>query len=540
MAQHDYNFTDFFNLTGGLNTVKSAIALTPQDARDIQDVDLSPIGGIQKRSGFTALNSSAVSANSCTGLYMARFSTSGGTNLALLVNDTKIYKMSAALGGTWTDITGGLTITTGANNIWNFDMLNDVVVLGNGTDTPIQVSSAGVASALSGGSVPFSNFKFCVQHRGYMWYFVPTVTGTTYYDRGYFSDINNPTTFTMLTAANQYVNVGVGQGAIVSGAVDYKSFLYVFKRNGIFQINYQPTRVNSSGVLFPFTEFPNPIVPGVGTQSHRSIVKFTTPETHVTPGQELVFFVDQYGVPRIFDGVSTLSFGSKIGSSRDTTIISLSNMDQTRNPHCFSINYPEKNKIFCFMSKLNSQQDTCWVLDYNTGFSITRYKYGSAFNVGALFEKSDGRFKPYAGDYAGKVFQLDQGTTDNGTAINDYYLTGEIFLKSPSLKSKWFFLDLRGQTGSSSQNVKISYYTDGSDAQTFSDTKTLAATDTTWGAFIWGQANWASKPMKRATSEINSEGKTLKIKIESLDKTNDTFTIEGWSVASNILGTQQE
>ncbi len=534
MSLYNYDFTDFFNLTGGINTVKSAIALGQNEARDAQNVDLFPIGGVSKRNGYLQLNSSAVSGNSCTGLYMARYTTSGGTNLALLVNDTKIYKMSAALGGTWTDITGALTITTGANNIWNFDILNDTTVLGNGTDAPIAVVAAGTAAALLSAQA-ITNFKFPVQFRGYMFYFVPTVTAVVQYDTCYFSDLNTPGT----VGANSFINIAKGYGGTIQGAVEYKTYLYVFKRHGIYQINFQPTRVNSAGVTFPFTESPNPIVPGVGTQSHRSIVKFTTPETHPTPGQELVFFVDQYGVPRIFDGSTTISFASKIGFSRDSSILSLSDMDQSRNPYCFSINYPGKNRVLCFMSDAGTQQDTCWVLDYASGFSIMRYDFTSSFNVGTLFETSSGLFKPYVGDYAGKVHQLDQGTSDNGFSINDYYVTGDAFKGSPSLKSKWFFMDGRGKTGSSTQKIKFSYYIDGSDFPSLSESKTFQEPDTVWGSFIWGHANWSTRAIKNVTSEINVESKTMRVKFESLDKLNDTYNLEGFSLASSVLGTQQ-
>ncbi len=521
-------------MTGGINTVKSAIALGANEFRDAQNVDLFPIGGISKRNGYTSLNTSALSANSCTGLYMARYTTSGGTNLALLVNDTKLYKMSAALGGTWTDITGGLTITTGANNIWTFDALNDTVVLGNGTDPPIAVVAAGTASALLSAQA-ITNFKFPVQFRGYMFYFVPTVAAVVNYDTCYFSDLNTPGT----VGANSFINVAKGYGGTIQGAVEYKTYLYVFKRHGIYQINFQPTRVNSAGTLFPFTESPNPIVPGVGTQSHRSIVKFTTPETHPTPGQELVFFADQFGVPRIFDGSSTISFASKIGFSRDTNILSLSDMDQTRNPYSFSINYPAKSKILCFMSDTGSLQDTCWVLDYSSGFSIMRYKFASAFNVGTLFETSAGTFKPYVGDYTGKVHQLDQGTSDNSTAINDYAVTGDTFKGSPSLKQKWYFMDARGKTGSSIQKIKFSYFLDGSDFPTLSDSKSFQDDETVWGSFTWGVDSWSTRAIKSVTSEINVESKTLRVKAESLDKLNDTYNLEGFSLASSVLGTQQ-
>jgi hypothetical protein len=530
----DYRTIDFYNIVNGLNTVDSAIRLRPEDARDTQNMDLFPIGGFSKRNGYQTLNAPAVGTAACSGLYMARYSTAGGTNYAFLFSGTKLYSMSGALGGTWTDSTNGRTITTGANNIWNFAILNDIVMTANGTDTPIRISSTPTATALSG--TPFSTFLFPVESRGYMWYFRPTVGGTVLYDRGYFSAINDPTT----VATNDFVDFGKGQGGGVTGAVDYKTFLYVFKRHGIFQTNFQPTAVNSSGDVFPWAQYPNPVVPGVGTQSHRSIVKFTTPSTHATPGQELVFFIDQYGVPRVFDGTTTISFASKIGSSRDSTILSLSDMDNTRLPYCWAVNYPSKNRILFFLSRQNSQQDICFVLDYNTGFAIARYKYASAFNVGYLFEKPNGTFKPYFGDYAGTVVQSDQGTSDNGQPIDDYYINGDTYLTSPNILNKWRTCDIRGSNGSSTQNTKITYYLDGTDTPIATDTVSLYGSDTLWGEFIWGEGQWSKKSLFNKTSEIKQVGKTLRVKIESLDKLNDTLAIEGFSLAGEPLGTFQD
>ncbi len=537
MALVNHHLVDFLGMTGGLNTVKSAVSLSPSEARDLQDIDLFPIGGFSKRNGYTQLNSSAVSANSCTGLYMARYSLNGGTNIAYLVNDTKLYSMSSALGGTWADATNSLTITTGPNNIWCFDILNDIAVLGNGTDAPIQISSSGTATALFSGQ-PLTKFLFPLQTRGYMFYFRPTVSASINYDRCYFSSIGDPT----VVGTNNFIDVGKGQGGDIRGAVEYKTYLYVFKRHGIYQLNFQPTQVDSTGTLFPWTQNPNPIVPGVGTQSHRTIVKFTTPETHATPGQEYVFFIDQFGIPRIFDGTTTISFASKIGFSRDSNILSLSDMVKTQLPYSFAINYPERNKILFFMSSASSQQNRCWTLDYSTGFAISRYKYASAFNVGALFEKADGTFRPYVGDYAGKVHQLDSGTTDNGTAISDYYRVGDNFLKSPSMRSKWYFLDVRGTSGSSSQNIKVSYFVNGSSASTGTTTSlSLRGNDSTWGpGMIWGTAVWSSQTLVQKTAEINLVAKTLAIKIESAVKLTDTYTIESFTMAGDVLGTAQD
>lgn len=534
MALVRHDTIDYFNCVDGINTVSSAIRLKPSEARDAQNMDLFPIGGFSKRNGYTALNTVAVGTSACTGLYMGRYTTAGGTNIAYLVSGAALYSMPSTLNGTWTDITSALSIAAGNNNLWNFAILNDIVVLGNGNnDASIQINSSGSASALTPG--PFTKFLFPVQSRGYMWYFVPTVGGNVKYDTGYFSDINDPTT----VGTNNFVRVGVGTGGDIRGAVDYKTYLYVFKRHGIFQLTYQPTRVNSSGTIFPWTEFPNPIVPGVGTQSHRSIVKFTTPSTHATPGQELVFFVDQFGIPRIFDGATTISFSSKIGTCRDSSILSLANMDMTRTPYAFSINYPSKNRILCFLSRLNSQQDTCWVMDYSTGFAFTRYKYSGAFNCGDIFEKSDGTFKPYVGDYAGGVFQLDQGTSDNGQPIEDYYVTGDAFIRSPIYRSKWYFNDLRGLNGSTSQKTRIDHYTDGQDTSVKTTDISLADSQTIWGNFTWGQASWAKQGLVSKTIEMNLVAKTVRHKIQSVDKLNDTLTMEGFSVAGDILGTAQ-
>ena len=530
---------DSYDFTGGINTVSSSVALKQSECRDCQDIDFFPIGGFSKRNGYTRLSTSPLGTDAVTGLYMARYSLSGGTNIAYMVQGSKLYKMSAALGGTWTDITGSLTITAGNNNIWTFAMLNDICVAANGVDTPIQISSSGVASALTSGTFTPTNYKFATQSRGYMWYFAPTIGGTVQYDRGYFSDINDPLT----VGANNFVNVHRGQGGDLKGAVEFKTHLYVWKRHGIFQLIFQPTQVDSSGNTFPWIQSPNPVVPGVGTQSHRSIVKFTTPTSHATPGQEYVFFIDQFGSPRIFDGSTTLSFSSKIGYSRDTSILSLSDMDQTRNTYAFCINYPSKNKILIFMSKINSQQDTCWVMDYSVGFAIGRYKYNVAFNAGDLFEKSDGTFKPYVGDYTGEVHETDSGTTDNGAAINDYFLGMDHFAGSPARRCSWPNIDIRGTTGSSTQKIKVGYHIDGDDTLGFQpDSFSLQDVQTLWGSsqpMTWGVSEWSKKTFLTRTSEINVLSRTLRVRIESDTKLTDTYTIEGYTLWADPRGKVQ-
>lgn len=537
MSVPSQQMIDFYDLTGGLNTVKSAIALQPNEARDLQDIDFFPIGGISKRGGLTIQNSGAISANASTGMFLARFSTAGGTNKLLLVNNTSLYDITSF---PQTDKTNGQTITYSANNIWNFDILNDIVVAVNNVDTVLQINSSLTATTLTG--IQLTTCLFVLEFRGYMLYFNCLVSGTQQYDRMYFSSIDDPTT----VGATSFFDIAKKSGGDVRGAVDYKGNLYVFKRDKIVQVNYQVNRVNSSGLTFPFIEFPVPVVDGVGTMSHRSICKFTTPETHPTPGQELVFFVDQFGTPRIFDGTATVSFYSKIGYSRDTTITSLSSMDMSRAAYAFSINYPQKNKIFFFLSKTNSQQDTCWVLDYSTGFSLSRYKLAYPVNCGTLVQKSDSTWKPFIADYTGNVYEMDRGTSDNGKPIDAYYTTGDSYIQSPSLQSNWDWLKIRGQTDSGSSPITISYYVDGLDTASLTDSRSLfQSNQTTWGTtgaggtMIWGQSTWAKTGISPADSEVNTLARTLRVKLEQATL-NTTFNIEGWTLGARPMGVQQQ
>ena len=535
MPQIGHPPKDFYAIVDGLNTLKSGVRIGDTEFRNTQNIRYFPVGGFKWRPGYDALNDTAIAGSpALTGLYMARFDSL--TNVAFATAGASLYKMDS-LDGTWDDITNGQVITGGQDNLWNFATLNNTVVLANDTDTCIQISSGLTASSIGGG-VPFTSALAPVEHRGYMFYLNPVVSATRYRDRVYFSDLNTPAT----VGINNYINVSPTTYGDVRGAVDYNGKLYIFKRHGIFAIEFQPTRTDSAGTLFPFIEVPNPVVPGVGTQSHRSICKFTTPATHKTPGQELVFFVDQFGTPRVFDGTTTLSVGTGISQSRDTTITSLSDMEGTRVGQVWTVNYPEKNLIYCHMTSVtaSTRHDTCWVLDYTTGFAWSRDTYADQFNCGALMEKTNGRFVPFFGNYAGQVMEMETGLSDNGAAISSYAVTGDLFNASPTVRSSWTILEVRGTTGSTSQNISIDYYVDGDDTPSKTDAVALFRTgQAQWGTLIWGVDAFAKKGLVTHTKEINVESKTLRIKFSN-STLNNTGIIEGFTIFSKPEGWVEE
>lgn len=534
MAELNHPPIDYYNLVDGLDTVSSAISLGTTKLRDCQNINLFPIGGLSWRKGYTRLEASSSSGSPVTGLYMARYSSP--SNVAIRVIGTKLEKMDS-LDGTWDDLTGALTITAGKNNLWNFAILNDIVVGCNDTDTNIQINSSLTAAVLAGSPV-FTSSLFVVEFRGYMFYGNTVESATRQPDRLRFSDLNAPNSFTMLSS-NNFIDVAKKQGGDLRGAVSYDGKLYCFKRHGIYAIEFSPTRVNSSGLTFPFIENANPVVEGVGTQSHRSICKFTTPITHKTPGQELVFFVDQFGVPRIFDGHTSVVVGYPVSRSRSTEITSLTDMDKTRIGQIFALNYPERNQILCWMTKDGGQHDTCWVLDYSTGFAWGRHEFADDFNCAALFEKNDGTFRIYMGTYDGKTMEYENGQGDNGIAIASYAVLGDAFINSPAIKSNWQILEIRGLNGSSSQSTTIDLYIDGEDVSSQTDSVSLARDLDGWDEDNWDEMAWGAIGVVTKTREIDVDAKTLRVKLSNTTL-NSTASIEGIHLFATPQGWSQD
>lgn len=512
---------DFYENTDGLVTVNSGIKVPKTAARDLKNVNLFPIGGFSSRNGYTRLNGTAFNSGAImTSLY--DFAQSSGTNILIGTGGNMIASM-ASLGGTWTDRTGALTLTAGQNNLWSWAVLNDIAVGANGVDNCIQVSIVPAAASIGTGS--FSTALFVVEYRGYMFYGNTVEGGTAFPDRLRFSNSATPGTLT----ATDLINVHTKTGGTLRGGIVYKDRLLCFKENAIYEIIFSPTRVASDGTLFPFLQNPNPIFKGVGSQSHQTLVHFTTPSTHTSPG-DYIFFVDQYGMPRIYSGsTSPFQVGYPISMSRDTNIESLSDITRSVSAlrSMFAINYPERNQILVFMPK-TTQMDRCWVLDYSTNWAWGKHIFADSFTCGALVRHTDGTFRVFTGDRNGYTVRQDTTTLDNATALDAYYRTGDVGNGSPCIRSNWPFLEVKGTTGSDQQSVQVSFSSDGEDVLSPTDTFTLTKTQTKWAQFKWAQAKWAKKGLNNRTVTPNLDAKTIGTKFQNV--AGGSMTIEGWSL----------
>lgn len=525
---------DFYENTVGTTTMNSGIRVPNGAAKDMKNINLFPVGGFSSRNGYARLNGTAFNSGAImTGLYDAVYS-SGSTHVLIGTGGNKIQKMDT-LDGTWDDLTGGLTLTAGQDKLWSFSILNDICVLANGTDNCIQVSSALSASTIGTGS--FSTALFVVEYRGYMFYGNTVESGTAFPDRLRFSNNAVPGTLT----STDLINVHTKQGGSLRGAIVYKDRLLCFKENATYEIIFSPTRVASDGTLFPFIQNPNPVLVGIGAQSHRTLIHFTTPSTHSTPG-DYVFFVDQFGMPRIYSsGSSSFQVGYPISMSRDTGIESLSNNIRTLSTlrSMFAVNYPERNQIWLF-SSITSQMDRCWVLDYTTDWAWGKHVFADAFTCGALVQHTNGTYRVFTGDRNGFTCRQDTTSLDNATMIDAYYRTGDVHVpgRSPVLRSNWPFAEVKGVTGSSSQAVQIGFSKDSEDVITSSETVVLYSTQPKWGQVKWGQFKWAKSGLSNRTITPNFDAKTIGTKFQNVS--GSQFTIEGFSLIPKEQGLAYE
>lgn len=125
----------FKTLGGGLNTGAGVLGLTDAEASDLDNIDFDIFGSALKRNGYVTLNINPLSGTS-QGIY---FYSSLYDRKLVTVNSGKILKMDN-LDGTWDDITGSVSFSTGG-----VDTATDLMLHfdGDAQDTTIVDSSDG-------------------------------------------------------------------------------------------------------------------------------------------------------------------------------------------------------------------------------------------------------------------------------------------------------------------------------------------------------------------------------------------------------------
>ncbi len=270
----------FFDFSGGLNTKSPSMVLGNNEASDLQNINLLPTGGFERRNGNSAFNATAMdSGSSVHGLGYYKLSSSSYYMMAIA--GTKIFK-SDNLDGTMDDITGSLTITTGKDKIWTHAQMNNLsIFVGGEPNAPIKWNGTGNAAVL-GGSPPSGEFGLMANNR----FFIGNTASNP--SRIYWSILGNPEDWSGAGSGSQDIKLNDGDtlvGAVVTGL----DTMFLFKQNSIHLLN-----INNA----PFPVYP--LFTDIGAISKRAIINidgviyFITPEPRMkaTDGTRVISFPD--------------------------------------------------------------------------------------------------------------------------------------------------------------------------------------------------------------------------------------------------------
>jgi len=345
-------------------------------------------GAVTLRPGLTIIGSQ-IQDNPILGLYNALFSNSSLNCILAVVSTGAVNGIYKSTGGAFSSSTTDTKdlktrFTTFADRVIRFNGTDSMKVF-NGTDwattgTPINPDQMTVATKYGEG------FKARVYTTG----------GNANPDRVYYSSVISSSGNITWTPADNFVDIQPNDGENVSGLKRYATQLLVFKPNYIYRLT---TTVAD----------PDPLIK-VGTRSQESIVD----------GKDGVYFHHDSGFYKYSGGMPEeisrpisdfvnavpLSFYQNISGWKDLDHIYWNVGDLIVDGVSFTnivARYTISSKVWTVYSY------------------ATELKWGCDFNDGSTLYQ-------IVGDEVGKVYKLNQGATDNGTAI------------SYDLETKWYEL----------------------------------------------------------------------------------------------------
>ena len=373
-----------------MNYSKPADELRTSELFSAQSVAIGNAGQAEKRKGSTPyINTALNSGATITGCGKQRFSASSKRVFAFAGD-----KFFEDVSGTWTDRTGGLTITAG--NMWSLANASGTLIGHNGVsgDSLVKWTAAGGNLAAWSVSSRFTWAQHVVWYDRRAWAFNLS-SGT---DRGWYSDSGDFETF----AASSFFQFGED----VTGAERFATDkLAVHTEQSIFLL--VPTgNADTPYAKFNVTQDSSKPDEGLigGTVSGRSIV-------NLPDGTQI--FVRREGIFQ-FDGSSVVKkISKKLDGSRYWADIQKDELSNS-----FAVHYADKEQVWFFLPHGTGQTNLnhCMVYDYGLSGVVGEHVWYGPFTgntraCGAIIDDL-----PTLGGYDGKLYSHDTGNADNDGA----------------------------------------------------------------------------------------------------------------------------
>lgn len=285
--------------------------------------------------------------------------------------------------------------------------------------------------------------KFVVIWKNYA--FIAGIRGTPNGIR--YSELSDYTTW---PAANSLpTQFNTNDGDVITGIRILKGKLYVFKRYSIHRITFL-----GSNPTFQVDQ-----ILGIGTPSHYSIKEVDlggdigTVLILVTTDKKLVIF-DGFNIQVINESLTEET--NDLFGSADDQPLSFADMNFTY-IDLFHAVVKNDTSEYILYSVLGSDTavNYAFVFDYRTG-GIFPYD-GQIFSSSVFAISTNKARKLYTAGYTGYMWEMESGNSDDGSAINAYWVSGKIKPGAVSLLNKLLQLALHFKEVSSGSTLNLNF-----------------------------------------------------------------------------------
>jgi hypothetical protein len=482
-----------FDFSGGLNTNSPVTTLAPNQALDLQNIELLSSGGWRKRNGNSLFNASVMSSGQAVhglGYYRQK----GGSEWLMAIAGSKIYA-SSSLSGTMSDLTGAVSISAGQDNIWTYSQMNDYAIFVGGNrsvNVPIKYTGSGNAAALAG-TPPVGEFGFLLNN----YFFIGNTVANP--SRIQWSILGNPEDWTGTGSGTQDVSTNDGDTLIGASTLGLDRAL-LFKNNSIHELIARTP---------PFPVFPK--FRGTGAVSKRGIVN----------AGDMIYFVTPEPRMKATDGYKIYDFPDTINDVWD-------GLNKSRLTYIQGFFYPKLNQIWWVCSNGSATTN-----NYNIIWDINRkcwLRHTSGFGMNCVAMMQD-RI-PYGGAYDGFVYHLDAPSvstdaSESSAAINAYWRSGWTDF-GQMIERKlipYIELNLQAQT---SGTFEFAYGFDLSADRTI-DSLSMQVDSSLWDIALWDTAIWSGQTDKTILRYISGHGKFFQYLIRNRNN-NEPFQFNGLEI----------
>jgi hypothetical protein len=327
------------------------------------------------------------------------FRPDASTTEVVIAAGAVLYKYSSG----WSDITGGVTVTAGNDNTFEWADANGTLVITNGVDTDAKKWTGSGNFSVLDDDARFTKGKHIAWFDNRLW--IGNVNGAT--GQLWYSDIADIETW----AVTSFFNFG----GIIRGLVPTQNALTVHTTDGIY-------------TLSPTGNSVNPFIPNQRTGSNQDR------PLAAADGRSIVALPNDVQLMVLDDGIYEWTGGAALSKiSRDLDGGYWNSINRARLKQSFAVYNPDQNEVWFALPYGTGQTNMNHIMVWNT---IRRGWHGPYLgwerNCAGLIAG-----KPHLGDFGGLLWDHESGDDDSGTAIASEFTTCSKGPFGADVKVRW-------------------------------------------------------------------------------------------------------